>query len=158
MAFYALLLTPIVFIAGVAVLVLSVNTRLAHLDRHLGDLFLDDTPRAAELTHHTLRRSRLLRRALLSFYVAVTILAAGGVGGAVLFEYQDIAAALVIVFTAAAVAATCYGMVKLVREVLIGGEIYERHLSRAAAEPLPPPQAAADAPRKGPELVFPTKA
>ena len=66
---------PLLFIPGVALLVLSTSNRLIHLNDRLLKLDLSEDPKAEEWVPSLKKRANLFRRALISLYICIAFFA-----------------------------------------------------------------------------------
>jgi len=124
-------LTPLLFLPGVALLILSTPVRYGQIHgeiHHLLESGKDEYTK--ELTSQLFRRSRLFRNALITFYVCVGLLAVASILGGLLNAVGMWADILVMIMTCLGVLFMLLATIFLIRESILSLDIIKKHFDR----------------------------
>lgn len=126
-------LTPLSFLAGVGLLILSTATRSNALDQEIRMLEREeDTSLDDDLTTIFLKRADRFRNTLIALYVSFALLAMASFSGLSLSKaFPQTAEHLLEILTALGIAALMYAAVELVREARLS-----RRMMRLRCRPL----------------------
>lgn len=116
--------TPILLLPGVALLVLSTATRFGQLHAELHDVT------SADVAAVLLRRARLFRNALVSLYIAVTVLALAGLLGGITASWDRSPATVVAGLSIAGIGCVAFAAAVLVRESLLSLHVVGWHADK----------------------------
>lgn len=126
----SLWLTPLIFLPGVALLILSTSARFNRLHDEVHDLLDHGHAVPAGTVRRLMRRARLFRTALVALYVCVGLFAVASLLGALFLGWSEASRWLVVGFLVTGIACLCAAAGLLIRESILSLDIIEAHARR----------------------------
>ena len=125
-------LTPLILVPGVAMLVLSTSMRYGQLHEEFHRL--EDHTLTPGTADHLHRRARLLRNALVSLYVSVSLFASASLLGGIATLLYSRTFGIIELFSCLGIIMLVYAASQLVRESTLSMRIITEHCDAARHE------------------------
>lgn len=121
---------PLLLLPGVALLVMSTSARYAQIHAEIHQIMGEKV--RTGLAKQLLMRSRMFRNALVSLYVAVSLLAIASLSGGLIMLIDEKASYVVVLLTCLGIFALLLAAIELVRESMLSLDIIRDHLEPAS--------------------------
>ena len=119
--------TPLLLLPGVGLLLISTSARYQAIHEEIHKLLQERSPEARPCARHVLHRARILWIAMLSLYAASSLLATGGLVGALTLWWTNSVHWFSWLLTVTGVFCIALASVALIRESSISFAIIETH-------------------------------
>ena len=124
-------LTPLILLPGVALLILSTSVRYGQIHGEIHHLAQSGSGESVkEISRQLLRRSRLFRNALISFYVCVGLLALASILGGVVSTFSMWEHIVVMTVTCLGILFMLIATILLIQESILSLDIIKKHCDR----------------------------
>ncbi len=141
MPFYdSLWLTPLIFLPGVALLILSTSARYNRLHDEVHELLEHGHEVPAGTIRLLMRRAHLFRNALVALYVCVGLFAVASLFGAVFIGWSDVSRWIVIGLLGIGISCLSGAAAMLIRESILSLDIIRAHARGLTVEEAPAPE------------------